>query len=68
MEGKLVFEVIINKEGRPTSPRVVSPVPMPSLCYAALEALKESRYTPATANGVPIEFLIAVTARFDSER
>src|SRR5207247_1545334 len=52
--GDLVVQVIIDKNGLPTFPRIVRGLPAPTLSFVALEALKRWRFQPATRNGQPV--------------
>ena len=60
--GDLVVQVVIDKNGQPTLPRIVHALPAPTLSYVALEALKHWQFEPARQNGeaVPIVFDLTV--------
>jgi TonB family protein len=60
--GDLVVQIVIDKNGQPTRPRIVHPLPAPTLSYVALEALRRWRFEPATRNGerVPAVFNLTV--------
>lgn len=60
--GDLVVQIVIDKNGQPTLPRIVHALPAPTLSFVALEALKHWQFEPARQNGepVPIEFDLTV--------
>ena len=62
--GTLVVRVLITETGSITSPRVITPLPAPTLSYAALEAIRRWRYAPATADGKPVGVPLTVTVTF----
>ena len=49
--GRLIVQVVIDKNGQPTLPRIVHPLPAPTLSFVALEALKHWQFEPARQNG-----------------
>ena len=52
IEGQVIIEVVVDKEGKATNPRVITP---PSLFdYSALDAAVTYRYKPAMKNGKPV--------------
>lgn len=63
-EGTLVVSVLITREGTITAPVVLEPLPAPTLSYAALEALRQWRYKPATRDGEPIEVRFDLSVTF----
>jgi TonB family protein len=62
--GILIVEVIIDKEGRVTAPRVRRALPAPTLSYAALEALRQWRFEPGRMGGEPVDVLFNLTVNF----
>ncbi|MEA2337493.1 MAG: hypothetical protein QOE82_1500 [Thermoanaerobaculia bacterium] len=60
--GDLVVQIVIDKNGQPTLPRIVHALPAPTLSFVALEALKHWQFEPARQNGeaVPIVFDLTV--------
>jgi protein TonB len=62
VQGIVVLEATINKEGTIESLRVVSGHPL--LTQAALDAVKQWRYRPVLLNGEPIDIITTVTVRF----
>lgn len=65
--GTLVVSVTITEKGTVSSPRVLSPLPAPTLSYAALEAIRRWRYEPATRDGKPVPVRLNVTVTFRLE-
>lgn len=52
LDGQVIVEVVVDREGRATRPRILTP---PSVFDAsALEASRTYRYRPATRNGKPV--------------
>ena len=64
VEGELVVEVIIGSDGVPRWPRVLQPLPAPTLSYVALEAVRQWRFEPATLNGKPIDVYYNLTVKY----
>lgn len=62
LEGDIHIEAVITREGNVASARVVQGVPL--LNAAALEAVRQWRYTPTTLNGVPTEVSMTVRVSF----
>ena len=62
--GDLVVQIIVDREGRPTFPRVVHPLPAPTLSFVALEALRHWRFQPATRNGETVPSLFNLTVHY----
>ena len=62
--GILIVEVVIDKQGRVTTPRVRKPLPAPTLSYAALEAIKQWRFGPGRVGGEPVEVLFNLTVNY----
>jgi TonB family protein len=62
--GDLVVQIIIDKNGQPTLPRIVRALPAPTLSYVALEALRHWQFEPATSNGQPISIPFALTVHY----
>ena len=62
IEGLVILEATIDERGVVTDARVLRSVPL--LDAAALDALKQWRYTPTLLNGVPVRVLMTVTFRF----
>jgi TonB family protein len=62
--GDLVVQIIIDKNGRPTLPHIVRPLPAPTLSFVALEALRHWQFSPAESNGAPISMAFALTVHY----
>jgi TonB family protein len=64
MAGDLVVEIIIDKNGQPTLPRIVRALPAPTLSFVALEALRHWQFAPAISNGAPISMAFDLTVHY----
>ena len=62
VQGTVVIEAIIDRTGRVDEVRVVRSVPL--LDQAALDAVRQWRYTPSTLRGQPVAVLITITINF----
>ena len=62
VEGTVVLEAILDPRGRVDHLRVVKSEPL--LDGAALDAVRQWRYTPSVLNGQPVAVLMTVTVRF----
>ena len=58
----MLVEAIIGKDGRVRDARVVRSQPLFDL--AALDAVREWRYTPTLLNGEPVEVILTVAVTF----
>jgi TonB family protein len=67
VEGKLILEVIINTDGRVSDPRVVQPLPAPTLTYAALDAVRRWRFAPAKLDGEIVATIFNLTVNFRAD-
>jgi protein TonB len=63
--GNVVIDAVVGTEGKVESMNVLSGPP--SLRDAAMQALKQYRYEPATRNGQPVPVHVTVTIRFRFE-
>jgi len=61
VEGTLVVEVVLGKDGHAKSPRIVQPLEAPTLSHAALEAVRRWEFEPAKVAGVPVEVIYHAT-------
>jgi periplasmic protein TonB len=61
-EGTVVMEAMLDTTGRVTQLRVIQSVPL--LDQAALDAVRQWRYTPTTLGGHPVSVLMTITIRF----
>ena len=66
VSGIVVLECTIDPSGRVTDARIVTGHPL--LDKAALEAVRQWRYTATRLNGVPIAVLMTVTVKFTVSR
>jgi TonB family protein len=62
--GDLVVHIIIDRNGLPTLPHVVHPLPAPTLSFVALEALKRWQFAPAKQNGEAVSFPFDLTVHY----
>ena len=63
VQGRVVLEAIIDREGRVENLKVLSGHPL--LIPAAFEAVQQWRYRPTLLNGQPVEVLTQVTVNFN---
>ena len=63
VSGMVILEAVVDTEGCVESVKVLRPVSL-VLDHAAVEALKEWRYSPLVLNGVPTSFVLTVTFNF----
>jgi len=62
IQGVVILEAVINKEGRIDSLRVVSGHPI--LTQAAMDAVKQWKYRPTILNGEAVDVITTVTVTF----
>jgi len=62
IEGTVVLEAVLDTNGRVTQLRVLRPIPL--LDQAALDAVRQWRYTPSVYYGRPVSVLLTITVRF----
>ena len=62
--GDLVVQIIVDKNGQPTLPHIVRPLPASTLSFVALEALRHWQFSPAESNGAPISMAFALTVHY----
>jgi TonB family protein len=67
IEGHVIMAAIITKEGVPTALRVVNSAD-PMLVDAAMEAVKQWRYMPATLNAHPVAVSTTITVNFSLQQ
>jgi protein TonB len=63
IEGIVIIEAIIDRDGNVTDARVLKPLPM-GLDQAALEAVRRWKYKPGTLNGQPVPVIYNLTVNF----
>jgi protein TonB len=62
IEGTVVMEAVLDTTGRVTQLRVIQSAPM--LDQAAMDAVRQWRYTPSMYGGHPVSVLMTITIRF----
>ena len=62
--GVVILEAVVDDEGCVTSVKVLRPVPL--LTTAAVDAVKQWRYSPLILNGIPTPFILTVTFTFST--
>jgi protein TonB len=62
IQGVVIIEATIARDGSVKDAKVLRPAPM--LDQAALEAVRQWRYTPTLLNGQPVEVIMTVTVTF----
>jgi protein TonB len=59
----VIVEAIIDKNGNVTNVRVLKPLPM-GLDQAAVDAVENWKFKPATLNGKPVDVFYNLTVNF----
>ena len=67
LSGVVPVEAVIGRDGAVSSVRVLSAQAHPDLATAAVDAVRQWRFTPTLLNGQPVEVVMMVTVRFDLE-
>ena len=62
VEGRVFIEAIIATDGTVQNLRVIRSIPL--LDQAALDAVRQWRFTPSTLNGVPVPVILTITVDF----
>jgi len=62
VEGMVVLDAVIDATGRVNDVRVTRSIPL--LDQAAIDAVRQWRFTPTLLNGEPVSILLTVTVRF----
>ena len=65
LTGDVPIEAIIGRDGTVSSVRVLSAQVHPDFAIAAVDAVRQWRFSPTLLNGVPVEVVIKVSVRFD---
>ena len=65
LSGVVPVEAIIGVDGTVSSVRVLSAQVHPDFAMAAIDAVRQWRFTPTLLNKVPVEVAMTVTLRFD---
>jgi periplasmic protein TonB len=63
IQGRVVIDAVIGTDGVVREARILSGVPL--LNQAALDAVKQWRYTPTMLNNVPVQVIMTVTVQFN---
>jgi protein TonB len=61
-EGTVILEAVIGEDGRVRDVRVMRAVPL--LDQAAMDAVRQWRFTPTLLNGQPVPVIMSVTVGF----
>jgi len=64
LEGVVPIEAVIGTDGLVSSVRVVSAQVHPDFAIAAVDAVRQWRFTPTLLNGSPVEIVMTVTVQF----
>jgi protein TonB len=62
VQGYVILEATISKDGSVINLKVLKSQPL--LDQAAIDAVKQWKYTPTLLNGVPVEVIMTVTVNF----
>jgi protein TonB len=62
VQGVVIIEATIGKDGSVTNAKILRSQPL--LDQAALDAVKQWKFTPTLLNGVPVEVIMTVTVNF----
>ena len=65
LTGVVPIEAVIGRDGAVSSVRVLSAQVHPDFAIAAVDAVRQWRFTPTLLNGVPVEVVMTVSVRFD---
>jgi TonB family protein len=65
LSGTVPIQAIIDGEGTVSSVRVLSAQVHPDFAIAAVDAVRQWRFTPTLLNGAPVEVVMTVSVRFD---
>jgi TonB family protein len=67
LTGVVPIEALIGRDGNVASVRVLSAQVHPDFAIAAIDAVRQWRFTPTLLNGVPVEVVMTVSVTFDLE-
>ena len=68
VQGQLVVEVVLGVDGRPRYPRVLQPLPAPTLTFVALDAVRQWRFEPARLRGQAVDVYYTLTVNWKMPR
>jgi len=64
IQGIVIIEAVISKTGKVVDARVLRSMGKSGLDEAAIEAVMQWEFTPATLNGVPVDVYMTLTVDF----
>jgi protein TonB len=64
-EGVVPIEAIIGRDGTVSSVRVLSAQVHPDFAIAAVDAVRQWRFSPTLLNGAPVEVVMTVSVTFN---
>jgi TonB family protein len=67
-EGVVVMDGVIGRDGTVTSVRVLSAQVHPDFAIAAVEAVRQWRFSPTLLNGKPVEVVMTVSVNFSLDQ
>ena len=65
IEGIVIIEAVIDKSGDVIDARILRGIPKSGCDEAAIEAVLQWKYKPATLNGTPVDVFMTVTVTFE---
>ena len=65
LTGIVPIEAVIGRDGTVSSVRVLSAQVHPDFAIAAIDAVRQWRFTPTLLNGQPVDVVMTVSVRFD---
>jgi protein TonB len=68
IEGAVVLEAILDERGRPVIARLLDSTGGPVMSFAAIEAVRQWKFKPATLDGKPIRVYYVLTVNFELPR
>jgi TonB family protein len=68
IQGTVMLKAIISKFGEPMSIKVVNTDIDPRLAQAAVDAVRQWRYTPTLLNGQPVETMVSIDLAFELDQ
>lgn len=63
-QGALVVAVVIGKDGSVSEPRILEPLPSPTMSFAVLEAVRQWEFEPARLDGKVVAAYYHLTTNF----
>ncbi|MEO6237296.1 MAG: M56 family metallopeptidase [Vicinamibacterales bacterium] len=65
LDGVVPIDAVIGRDGTVASVRVLTAQVHPDLAMAAVDAVRQWRFTPTLLNGTPVDVVMTVTVRFN---